>query len=55
MNIAGIATTDKDEGWFWKICGSAALLIVLVVVLGAFRHHLKSPFRRRSIGYSSVV
>ena len=55
MNIAGIATTDKDEGWFWKVCGSAAFLIVLVVVLGAFRHHLKSPLRRRRMGYSSVV
>jgi bacteriorhodopsin len=55
MNLAGIATTNKDEGWFWKICGTAAFLIVLVVVMGAFRHRLKSTFSRRRMKYTNVV
>ena len=55
MNIAGIATTDKDESWFWKVCGSAAFLIVLVVVLGAFRHRLRNSFRRRKMKHTNMV
>ena len=45
MNLTGIATTAKDETWFWKICGSAALVIVLIVTLGAFQHNVRSLLR----------
>lgn len=55
MNLASIASTNKDESWFWKVCGTAAFLIVLVVVLGAFRHRLKRPFSRRRMKYTNVV
>lgn len=47
MNLNTIVTTNKDEYWFWKVCGSAALAIVLVVTLGAFRHNLKRLLRSR--------
>ena len=46
MNLTGIATTVKDEAWFWKVCGSAAFAIVVIVTLGAFRHNLRSLLRR---------
>ena len=38
MNLNGIATTDKDETWFWEVCGTVALVIVCIVSLYAFRH-----------------
>ncbi|KAL8823570.1 MAG: hypothetical protein Q9191_005733, partial [Dirinaria sp. TL-2023a] len=32
MNLTGIANTTLTENYFWKVCGSVALLIVLLVV-----------------------
>ena len=46
MNLSGIVNTAKNETWFWKVCGSAALAIVLIVTLGAFRHNLRRLLRR---------
>ena len=45
MNLTGIASTAKDEAWFWKVCGSAALVIVVLVTLGAFQHNLRRLLR----------
>ena len=45
MNLSGIVNTGKSERWFWKVCGSAALAIVLIVTLGAFRHNLRRLLR----------
>ena len=39
MNLNGIIDTKHSEGYFWKLCGSIALAIVLLVTLFAFRHH----------------
>ena len=41
MNLSGILNSNRSEKWFWRVCGTAALVIVLVVSLGAFRHRLK--------------
>ena len=51
MNLAGVAESAKDEAWFWKVCGSAALAIVVIVTLGAFRHNLRRLLRG-SVGKS---
>ena len=37
MNLRGVADTDKDENYFWAVCGSIAFVIVLVLVGYAFR------------------
>ncbi|KAI4125314.1 MAG: hypothetical protein LQ338_004328 [Usnochroma carphineum] len=50
MNLSSIVNTEKTEGYFWKLCGSIALIIVVVVALGAFRHHLRNVWKsRRSV------
>ncbi|KAL8887912.1 MAG: hypothetical protein Q9192_006256 [Flavoplaca navasiana] len=51
MNLSTIVDTNKTEGYFWRVCGSIALFIVLVVTLGASRHWLKQIWksRRRSM------
>ena len=41
MNLHGIVDSNLNEKWFWRVCGTVALIIVLVVSLGAFRHRLK--------------
>ncbi|KAL9102673.1 MAG: hypothetical protein Q9163_002195 [Psora crenata] len=47
MNVRGIANTDKTETYFWKVCGTVAFLIVLLVTLGAFKHNLRRLLRQR--------
>lgn len=47
MNLSTIVGTAKTEGYFWKVCGSIALCIVVIVSLGAFRHHLKNAWKSR--------
>lgn len=41
MNLRGVADTDKDENYFWALCGSIAFFMVLVVVGYAFRRDMK--------------
>ncbi|KAH0565257.1 hypothetical protein GP486_001354 [Trichoglossum hirsutum] len=43
MNLKGISSTNKDEIYFWKVCGSVGFLIILFITLYAFR----SKFRER--------
>ncbi|KAL8969187.1 MAG: hypothetical protein Q9183_002111 [Haloplaca sp. 2 TL-2023] len=47
MNLPGIVDTDRTEGYFWKLCGTIALVIVLGVTLGAARHYLKQVWKSR--------
>ncbi|KAL8853448.1 MAG: hypothetical protein Q9221_001765 [Calogaya cf. arnoldii] len=47
MNLSTIVDTPRTEGYFWRLCGSAALFIVLVVTLGASRHWLKQIWKGR--------
>ena len=47
MNLHGIVDTEEGVGYFWKVCGSIGLAIVLLVSLGAFRHRLKQIVRSR--------
>ncbi|KAL9603603.1 MAG: hypothetical protein Q9219_001106 [cf. Caloplaca sp. 3 TL-2023] len=47
MNLSTIVNTPRTEGYFWKLCGSIALAIVVIVSLGAFRHHLKHMYNGR--------
>ncbi|KAL8839581.1 MAG: hypothetical protein Q9170_001685 [Blastenia crenularia] len=47
MNLSTIVNTERTEGYFWKLCGSIALFIVVVVSLGAFRHQLRNTWHGR--------
>jgi Mg2+ and Co2+ transporter CorA len=41
MNLKGLFDSNKTEAYFWKVCGSTTLAIVLIVGLFAFRHQFK--------------
>ncbi|KAL8706622.1 MAG: hypothetical protein Q9201_000369 [Fulgogasparrea decipioides] len=40
MNLGGIADTDKRETYFWKVCGSTTLMIVIMTLLFGFKRRL---------------
>ncbi|KAL8710215.1 MAG: hypothetical protein Q9220_005146 [cf. Caloplaca sp. 1 TL-2023] len=50
MNLSTIVNTERTEGYFWKVCGSIAFIIVLVVSLASTRHWLRHVWNaRRSV------
>ncbi|KAL8727002.1 MAG: hypothetical protein Q9181_005859 [Wetmoreana brouardii] len=40
MNLDGIADTEKREPYFWKVCGSTTLIIVVLTLLFGFKRRL---------------
>ncbi|KAL9612418.1 MAG: hypothetical protein Q9167_002966 [Letrouitia subvulpina] len=40
MNIKGIADTEKSERYFWTVCGSTTVSIVILTLLFGFRRQL---------------
>jgi Mg2+ and Co2+ transporter CorA len=56
MNLKGIIDTGLTQGYFWRVCGSIAFAIVLVIAFGAFRHRLKRALNpRRMRDMNSMV
>ena len=55
MNLTDIVNTTHNQGYFWKVCGSIAFLIVLFVVLGAYRHHFRRMVSRRHVKMPSSM
>ena len=55
MNLNGVVNTTKTEDFFWKVCGSIAIFVVLVTALGAFRHKLKVLLRHRMMKAPSTM
>jgi Mg2+ and Co2+ transporter CorA len=51
MNLKGIQNTNKDEKWFWRVCGIVAFCIIGISMTYAFRHRLRrlGVFRRRAV------
>jgi CorA-like Mg2+ transporter protein len=47
MNLKGIQNTSKTERYFWSICGSVSLSIVVVTLIYAFRRNVASWFRNK--------
>jgi len=47
MNLKDVANTVHDQGYFWKVCGTATVLIVLFTALSAFRHKLRHMMRSK--------
>jgi Mg2+ and Co2+ transporter CorA len=42
MNLKGIIDTTKTVSYFWRVCGSVAFVIIVLAILGAFRHRLQT-------------
>lgn len=40
MNVKGIADTEKNERYFWTVCGSATVSIVILTLLFGFRRQV---------------
>src|ERR1700753_2273989 len=49
MNLKGIVSTEKDEKWFWQVCGTVSFVIVIAALLYAIRHRLKKKSSRRYV------
>ncbi|MCJ1460254.1 hypothetical protein MMC28_010633 [Mycoblastus sanguinarius] len=41
MNLKGVVDTNKNERYFWTLCGSTTALILLLTLLFGFRKHLR--------------
>ncbi len=41
MNLQGIANTDKDERYFWMVCGPVTVSIVILTLVFGFRKRFK--------------
>lgn len=56
MNLRDLVDTARNQAYFWKVCGSATLAIVLFTALSAFRQQLRRAVRRRVMkGPSATV
>lgn len=55
MNLRGIIDSGLTQGYFWRVCGSIAFAIVMIVALGAFRHRLKRALNPRRMRQFSMV
>jgi len=55
MNLNDIVNTAKNQGYFWKVCGTATFAIVLLTALSAFRHPLRRALRSRMVKGPSVM
>ena len=49
MNLGDIVNTARTQRYFWKVCGSATLAIVVFTALSAFRHQLRRALRRKMV------
>jgi Mg2+ and Co2+ transporter CorA len=45
MNLRGVGE-NKDESWFWEVCGTIAFLIIVGSMVYAFRYNLRSAIFR---------
>jgi len=45
MNLKGVGL-NKDESWFWEVCGTVAFLIIVGSMVYAFRYRLRQAIFR---------
>jgi len=55
MNLKGIANTNKNEAYFWEVCGTAGFLIVLTVCMYAWRHKVIQTISNRTMKGRGVL
>lgn len=41
MNLQGVVNTHRSERYFWAVCGSIGLFLVLFILPIAFRHEIR--------------
>jgi hypothetical protein len=49
MNLQGVVGTSRTEAYFWYVCGSTALGIIIVVATYALRHEIKRYLMKRRL------
>jgi Mg2+ and Co2+ transporter CorA len=54
MNLQGIVGTSRSEGYFWYVCGTTALGIIVVVILYALRHRIKQNFMKKQLEFAAT-
>lgn len=48
MQLEGIVGTTRTEAYFWYVCGTSTLTILLLFTLYTFRSQLREHFRKRN-------
>lgn len=48
MNLKGVINTDRGEGYFWAVCGSIGLFLLLFILPIAFRHEIRHILRKET-------
>jgi hypothetical protein len=48
MNLKGVGV-NKDERWFWEVCGTIAFVIIALSMLYAFRYRIRQALIRPRI------
>jgi Mg2+ and Co2+ transporter CorA len=48
MQLEGIVGTQRTEAYFWYVCGTSTLTILLLFTLYTFRSQLREHFRKRN-------
>jgi Mg2+ and Co2+ transporter CorA len=55
MNLQGIVNTRRTESFFWRVCGSAGFLLIILVLVYAFRQRLRNRIIGRPLLAPRVV
>jgi Mg2+ and Co2+ transporter CorA len=55
MNLSGIQSTPKTEGYFWAVCGTTGLVIIIIIGFYAFQHRLAYFINKRRPVFSKAL
>ncbi|KAI9774155.1 MAG: hypothetical protein M1840_005248 [Geoglossum simile] len=42
MNLRGVVNTQRTESFFWRVCGTAGFLVIILVLFYAFRQKIRN-------------
>lgn len=48
MNLKGVINTEHSEGYFWAVCGSIGLFLLIFILPIAFRHEIRHVLRKET-------
>lgn len=46
MNLQGVVNTNRSERYFWAVCGSITLVLLVCILPVAFRHEIRHLLRK---------
>ena len=55
MNLKGVVDAERTERYFWSVCGSTGLVIVIVIAFYAFQHKLAYFLNQRRPAMSRAL